>query len=243
MRSISDTFSVNKIVMDLTRQDLEKMFRTNGCPVCNYLTDALSGYFAHFQYLLSSDADAMAQHADEFGFCPLHTWQLFAFSSKNGMAVGHRQRVERVADELSRLAEDSKTNLNEIKALVKNSGNCRVCLFLRAEEAEYIKQLCHGLDKDVEALKSYESSQAGICLAHLSQIIDKPSSIDLGRVLLLKAARNFSSIAVDMKNFAMKYETRERHLLTPREKDACRRAIVQLVGNRNINIAFDHGTP
>ena len=58
----------------------------------------MAEFFAERQGLLSKSEDAQTEYADQGGFCPLHTWQLAAFSSPRGISRGHETLIRRMAE-------------------------------------------------------------------------------------------------------------------------------------------------
>jgi ribosome biogenesis GTPase A len=64
-------------------------FGTRGCAICSYLQQRMFDFFAKWQHRLASDEQTQSRFAEEFGFCPLHAWQLVAVSSPLGLSIGY----------------------------------------------------------------------------------------------------------------------------------------------------------
>jgi hypothetical protein len=187
-------------------------------------------FYAQWQYALSSDEAAQAAFAAESGFCPLHTWQLFALSSPQGISQGYPKLVERLALEMAQLA--GVPALPPRLPRVPDSGNCRVCGLLRAAEKAYLQRLA-GFVQTAEGRQAYAKSQ-GVCLRHLGLLVEAVASEDTGRLLLAAASRHFAKMADDMRSFAVKRKALRRTLLNGDEEDAYVRAVTHVVGERRV---------
>lgn len=212
--------SVDTIMSDLQAKE---------CPVCRHITRQASDFFAHWQYKISSDEEARNEFAAELGFCPVHTWQLFAMSSPQGASAGFARLTEHVAH---RLKEYKKFPGKTIKDLVHDSVNCRVCKMLHGVEEQYLTQLS-GLLNKTDGLNQYHHSQ-GVCLRHLAMLLDITPSEEIREILISHAILRFEEDAEDMRSFALKGDALRRALQNRNEQDAYKRAIVRMVGSRNV---------
>lgn len=202
-----------------------------GCPVCRHIAKNVSDFFAHWQYAIGSDENAQAEFAAELGFCPLHTWQLFAMCSPHGASIGFRRLTEQIgrrigADAVKPAGGDS------VRELIRSSRNCRVCGLIRDLEKEYVGELA-GLLTENDFRNRYRASQ-GVCLHHLGMLLDAVQAEELRAFLLSAAAERFEEDAEDMRGFALKHESRRRALENRNEEDAYRRAVIRLVGERSL---------
>lgn len=202
-----------------------------GCFICRHVAKNVSDFFAHWQYAIGSDESAQAEFAAELGFCPLHTWQLLALCSPHGASVGFSRLAERFAQRLG--ADAAKpADGGDVRKLIRSSQNCRVCGMIRELEKGYIDKLSDSLKE--EAFRSRYRNSQGVCLHHLSMLLDavQPES---ARVFLLSvAAERFEEDADDMRSFALKHESRRRALENSNEEDAYRRAIIRMAGERSL---------
>jgi hypothetical protein len=177
--------------------DLGRDLNTWGCPVCNRMADAISRFLSSWQYALASEEDAQREFAASLGFCPLHTWQLEAMASPQGLSVGYPNLMERLAADLSRLAaSEHPAPAHSVLALVQKPGHCRVCRLIQKTETKYLKDLV-GFVQLPEGYKAYTHSQ-GVCLRHLGMLLAVIPSQEMARFLIEHAARRFAEISEDI---------------------------------------------
>lgn len=211
--------------------NLKADLRERSCPVCEHIAQQAFDFFAHWQYQLSTEEQAQKEFAEELGFCPLHTWQLFSMSSPYGASVGFAQLAENISLHLKsniRLYEKGEG----LKRLVHNSRNCQVCKMLRDAEEKYIAKMS-GMLNETQGQNLYQESQ-GACLWHLGMFIDSVPSVDIREFLISHAVQQFGHEAEDMRSYALKRDALRRNLQNKDEEDAYRRTITRIVGNRNV---------
>jgi GTP-binding protein EngB required for normal cell division len=209
--------------------NLAEDLTTKECPVCRHITKQASDFFAHWQYQISSNEEAQAEFAAELGFCPVHTWQLFAMSSPHGASVGFARLTEHIAHRLKEY-KDQPAGGRKVNQLVHDSATCRVCKILREVEEKYIHQLSAQLN-ETDGMSKYHHSQ-GVCLRHLGMLMDAGSSAEIQKFLIAHAVQRFEEDAEDMRSFALKGEALRRALQNRNEEDAYKRAIIRMVGGR-----------
>lgn len=202
------------------------------CPVCNYMSETAFDFFRQWQYFLATDETAQQSFAQESGFCSLHTWQLAGISSPKGLSVGYFTLLEKLSTTLAALATNETNPGDAIAGLTGRPATCRVCRLLADCERDYTNQLADVLT-DVTGLEAYARS-LGVCLRHLAPLATAVQDGELRRFLLREAARRFNELAEDMQSFAMKHEALRRHLENRNEKEAHRRAMIQLAGQRSL---------
>jgi len=208
--------------------------KTRGCPACRHLVQAALDLYSHWQYALASDESVQAGFAAELGFCPLHTWQLLAMSSPHGASLGYARLVERVARDLAALPPSAKS-ARSVQSLVPGR-NCRACNVLRETEQEYMKRLV-GFLQENENRQAYIGSQ-GLCLRHLGLVVAVVPD-EVAGLLLSEASRHFAEYAEDMDSFSLKQEAIRRALHNRDEEDAYLRAIIHLVGEKNVQTPWN----
>jgi len=208
--------------------------RTRGCPICNRLSDRMFDFFSKWQYALSGEESAQAAFARNGGFCPLHTWQLVAMASPQGLSVGLPVLMDRLSRELSALATRPETD--RANAPTNLSNRCAACGFLVSEEQTAVSQLAEILHTE-PGFALYRQSQ-GACLRHLGLLLPKMSGDALRAEVLATAARRFGEWAEDMQNYAMKRDAIRRALLNKDEEDAYYRAIIHLAGARALCVPW-----
>jgi hypothetical protein len=210
--------------------------KTRGCPVCDSMEDALLSCLARWQHDLVEDETTRKMFAEEGGFCRTHLWQLAAFSSPQGLAKGFPPLLSRLTKTLLQAADGIDANNGAPSPPLPRAENCRVCSLLRAEERIYVAELASFLDSE-EGRAVYERSQ-GLCLRHLRILIQSDPSGDSAAFLLRKAACRLQEIETSLRSYRLKFESLRRHECTPEEKDADRRALIQIAGARNLSFPF-----
>jgi hypothetical protein len=212
--------------------------RARSCPTCNHLDRQMAEFFAERQGLLSKSEEARTDYADQGGFCPLHTWQLAAFSSPRGISRGHSSIIRRMAESLDRAADayaERKAGVFPVKA----ADGCMVCRFLADTEAHYIEAFSAFLEEDGN-LERYRRSY-GLCLQHLQPVLDRMVDGSRKAYLIRLAANRLREISESMVQYDLKLEQLKRELLTRDEKDAYRRGLVMLSGERTVFSPFMKG--
>jgi predicted GTPase len=211
--------------------DLLADIHTRGCPVCEHIGEQALDFFVHWQYRISAEENARKEFATELGFCPVHTWQLLSLCSPHGASIGLAQLAEHIALELK---EASNTFLKgeKVGSLVHDSSNCRICKLLRQEEKDYIHQLA-SLVEEPTGRSHYQRSQ-GVCLRHLSLLLDVTVSSESHDFLLSHAVKCFEEDAEDMRSYSLKIDALRRGLQNSNEEDAYRRTVIRMVGDRNV---------
>jgi hypothetical protein len=212
--------------------------RARSCPACNHLDRQMAEFFAERQGLLSKSEEAQTDYADQVGFCPLHTWQLAAFSSPRGISRGHSTIIRRMAESLDHAA-DAYAERKAGAFPVKATDDCVVCRFLAETEARYIEAFSSFLEADGN-LERYERSH-GLCLRHLPLVLDRMEDGSRKVYLIRLAANRLREISQSMVQYDLKLEQLKRELLTRDEKDAYRRGIVMLSGEKTVFSPFMKG--
>jgi GTP-binding protein EngB required for normal cell division len=223
-------------VAEGSESDLAADLRRRGCAACHHIAAALVDFFAHRQHALASDPSAPFAFAAHAGFCPLHTWQLLAISSPQGMSVGYSTFTDRVAEQLARLAETPQKAVEGISSLVATEGKCPACRTLRKVERRYIQRVADFLQGE-PGQTAYRSSH-GLCLRHLGLIVGVIPTEELKRFLLKQAAQRLEEAAEDMRIFSIKNAALRRSLQYRDEKDAYLRAVVHIAGERALCVPW-----
>lgn len=213
----TDKLENNKIFADL---------QSRTCPICRHLVDCAIDYFAHFQYEIASNVGKQKEFTLEFGFCPLHTWQLLSMCSPHGASIGFAEVSERAAF----LLHSAKAE--NIGHLVKRPKDCHVCQMLCREEKTYTNLLLKLLSES--SYKELYSNSQGVCLRHLGMLINSATQTELCKFLISHSAKRFEEDAEDMRSFALKFDARRKYLLNTNEEDAYLRSVIRLVGERSI---------
>jgi len=238
-RQITATIMVKELpepVVKGTESDLAAALRRRGCAICHHISAALLDFFADQQHALASDRNAPFAFAAHAGFCPLHTWQLLAISSPQGMSNGYAAFTDRVAEQLARLAEIPQQAGDGISSLVATEGKCPACRTLRKVERQYVQRVADFLQGE-PGQTAYRSSH-GLCLRHLGLTVAVIPIEELRRFLLKHAAKRLEEAAEDMRSFVIKNDAIRRSLQHRDEKDAYLRAVVHIAGKRALCVPW-----
>lgn len=222
----------------MTETNLMHDLRVRSCPACHHLEQLMAEYFAELQGLLSRSEAARSDYAVEGGLCPLHTWQLAQFSSPRGVARGHEAISRRVAERLDRLGESCAAG-EPVRVLLQAPEGCRACRFLADTETRYVEAFSVFLE-GAENLEHYKRSH-GLCLRHLHPVLARTEEQVRKACLIRLAANRLREIAESMVQYDLKLEQLKRELLTRDEKDAYRRGLVMLSGEKAVFSSFMKG--
>ena len=77
----------------------------------------------------------------------------------------------------------------------------------------------------------------GVCLPHLRVALAAAPDSEVGQFLVQEQVRRLEEISEDMRTYTLKRDALRRGLLNKQEENAWRRALVQLVGERNVGAA------
>ena len=214
------------------KPDLPNELQGWACPVCNYLMNAAFEFYSMWQYDFSTDEPTQRAFADQLGFCPLHTWQLAALTSPQGLSLGYPKLLERVSATLSEVLDGASETADSVAALVRSPQGCQVCRLLQSGEQEHIVRLSRFLAEP--AGRDAYARGHGVCLRHLAALLAASSSADLARFLLGEAVRQFDQLAEDMRNYSIKRDAIRSGLLSGDEKEAHLRALAHLAGHKGL---------
>jgi GTP-binding protein EngB required for normal cell division len=220
----------------VTAESLQRDMRAGGCAVCRHLGRVLFDFFVTWQHLMAADDAAQRQYAREFGFCPLHTWQLASVSSPRGLSVGYPRLAERLHADLGAIARNDPS-AEAVARLAANAKSCRACRTMAWVQDDCVRRLSDLLAHDA-GRQSYAASQ-GVCLKHLpallAAVVDpavKPFVIDV-------AAAQLQTLGEDMQSFALKQEATRRELVNSNERHALRAALEKIVGFKSLCFAWE----
>lgn len=218
-------------MIDTDRKEVDfcKDLRTRGCPVCNHMHRTVLDFFSQWINSFVNHEVFQNEYAAGLGFCPFHTWQLESTASERGISAGYQKLLERLARELSELAGASGEIAGEVAKLARHD-NCALCALMRDTEKAYVAQFADFLKKK-EGQELYARSQ-GVCLHHLALLLASPTERNVSRLLLSQASLRFNEAVKDMKNYVLKRDSLEKHLITKDEKDAYFRALIHIAGSK-----------
>jgi hypothetical protein len=218
---------------DKENGNIVKDLQGRNCAVCTHLSQTAFDYLSRWISAFASDEETQKEYAEVLGFCPFHTWQLVDIASARGLSRGYQVFLKRISGKLEELAGNLKNISEKIFALIQGSEGCPLCSRLRETESAYIRQLILFL-QEPEGLQAYSES-SGVCLRHLGLLVNGLSSQDRIHFLISKAAADFVQIIRDLENYTKKCDSLRRDLITPDEKNAYLRVLIQMIGDRMIN--------
>ncbi len=226
---IDDAIDEQKTRAESAGGQLVRPIRT--CPICVAQSQAVFDFFAGWQYALSTNPEARREFALARGFCHVHTWQFQQIASPLGISEGYAPLIERARDELKQLGGNSSTEVpDRIRALLSDQDSCPACQLIRKVEMERVRQFNEEIAYS-EAKEKYIHSQ-GLCLPHLRAVLDTQPDPEITHFLLDEQSRRLDEISEDMRSFVLKRDALRRGLLNANEKDAWRRALILLSGER-----------
>ena len=215
-----------------TTSTLAHLGSARTCPICQQLARGLFDFFAQWQYLLSSDEASQAAFADERGFCSLHTWQLAAVASPQGLSAGYALLLERLSSAIEPLAAADDPGVESLLSLTADRTTCRVCRALVDAEHEQVRRLAD--DLAMPATRDAYARSRGVCLRHLGPLLVATPDVETRQFLLGEAARQFDELTEDMQSYAIKHEGTRRFLQNRDERDAWLRGLIQVVGQKSL---------
>lgn len=218
--------------------DWEGALRTRGCAACDHLVRVAFEFFCHFQFELSTRPEAQRAFASRGGFCALHSWQLAAGASPQGLSSGLPIFAERMSKVLGQIARGE--GQIALTTSVADPRGCEVCRLLEASEREFLDGLREFVATDT-GCAALDRSQ-GLCLRHVNGLLaGVPEAVR--RHFLTESARRFEELAEDMRSYVLKRETLRRPLITGDEDDAYRRFLVHVFGDRRLCVNWGASPP
>jgi GTP-binding protein EngB required for normal cell division len=209
--------------------------RSGACPICEGQSQAIFNFFAQWQYTLSQDVAAQHAFATARGFCYVHTWVFAQIASPQGISEGYAPLIDAAADELRAALEQSRQQATEhVGALLPKVETCAACRVLRESEQEQIRQLLSQLARTDEQI--IYAHTPGLCLPHLRLALAAAPSREISEMLMRAQVQCLEELSEDMRSYTLKRDALRRGLLNDQEEKAWRRALVQLVGERNLRV-------
>ena len=190
------------------------------CAVCRDLEEVLTGLLTQHQYLLASQQNEQARHAQAGGFCPLHTWQYAQLASPIGISSGYAALATATADAIERLQAGTGTP-GELGRDLASLTACTACAALAAAEGQAVQSL---------ALLPAGDMPASLCLRHVALILQSGCRPEAAAHLTRSLASTLRRLAGDMREYALKREALRRSLITAEEANAYSGALRLLAG-------------
>ena len=207
---------------------------TARCKICRDVEAALFEFMSHRQYELSVSEKDQISHAEQGGFCGLHTWQYEAISSPQGICSAYPPVLTTLGRRLRLLAEStaSVSALTEgVLEVIPNSGTCRACLLISVVERRAATKVLKALTEDD---MNTSTALPPLCLRHLYSVLRSKPTLEIARRLIEEQAKVVDRFSEDMQRYSIKHEALRRELHTELEQQVYEVALARLVGARNI---------
>jgi GTP-binding protein EngB required for normal cell division len=211
------------------------------CDICREAETALFEFMRRRQYELSTSEKDQISHAEQGGFCGLHTWQYEAISSPQGVCSAYPPVLSALGRRLRALAQSAASPgalVDGVLRLIPNSGTCRACQLVASVERR-------GATKLLAALTAEEKSGSAplppLCMRHLYSLLRSKPSPEIARRLVEEQARLVDRLSEDMQRYAIKHDALRRELATELEHRVHEIALARLVGLRSIVAPWNVG--
>jgi GTP-binding protein EngB required for normal cell division len=204
--------------------------RGTPCEVCRGVLHQLLEFFRQYQYDLAVRPETQEVHAQQGGFCPLHTWHYEQIASPRGVCTAYPRLLNRMADRLRAIAASSLAK-PDVRCLTTPA--CPACRVRWYAEDRLVHSIARKLEKNPES-----SDRLSLCLPHLELLLPQIDDESARPRLLLREAAVMERIAEDMQRYAIKHDGLRRHLASQEENDAPLLGLQLLTGHRSVNAVF-----
>lgn len=229
-----DPESSRGVVTPFTSQEAAlDIQHTSTCEVCKEVMRKQHRFLAQYQYELSTRPNVQEKHAQEDGFCPLHTWHYEQIASPRGVCTAYPALLNRIAERLRSLATNGAAYARSGSPLL--DPHCPVCKVRWAAEDQMVDSI---LDRTSRPDNRDQVALSALCLPHLQLILQRTEDESLRCYLLSREAALMERVAEDMQRYAIKHDALRRHLASSEEQDSYLQALQLLVGHRNVNAIF-----
>lgn len=218
-----------------TRWRPQRRLQTNSlCEICARVFKQLLEFLRHYQYELSTRPDVQKRHAENGGFCALHTWHYEQIASPHGVCTSYPALLSRMAENLRRAAQ-LKATAGEMDKAVPVL-HCPACEVRWRAEDEAVQALI------ARRLKSGSLNRMALsllCLPHLELVLARNTDDEeLRRYLLEYEADLLERTAEDMQRYAIRHDGLRRALTSAEERNAYLQGLQMLVGHKAVNAVY-----
>jgi small GTP-binding protein len=203
------------------------------CEICKAVITKQMKFFSHYQYELSTLLRTQQEHANNGGFCSLHTWHYEQIASPRGVCTAYPALLNRIAEQLRSLATNGPQHSNSGSPLL--NPHCPVCKVRWATEDQIVASI---LNRAAQLKDTVRLPLSALCLPHLQLILQRTEDDSLRKFLLSREAAFMERIAEDMQRYAIKHDALRRDLASKEEQDSYLQALQLLAGHRNVNAIF-----
>ena len=204
------------------------------CEVCAHVGKLCFDFLCKYQYELLTDPDVRRRHAEQGGFCDLHTWQYWGLASPRGTCIAYPPLLEGLSARLLDAARSSD-DAGKLDGRPPVTGHaCALCTVRARAERQAVEALARRLQADpIYALDRLSA----ICLPHHRLLLAAIAGGELRQSVLAREAALLNRLAEDMRRFATKFDALRRGLASDEETRAGHAAIAVLAGQRNMRMS------
>jgi hypothetical protein len=226
--------------------ELIEAFSQPGCPVCRQVQGALERFLSHLFYESVTDPAVRHRLRRSLGFCQRHSWLLVdaRLGDALGMAIIYHDLLGSL---LKHLPQDEAISTrtpasrlfrrlpSSLKILVQQAlealtphHTCPACEQEESSRRTAVSVLTASL-KTPAFVQAFKASR-GLCLPHLSQVLEEVRDpLALG-ILLTTSREKLSALQAELAEIIRKNDYRYRDEAFGAEGDAWKRAVAVLVG-------------
>lgn len=200
------------------------------CEICKSVLDEQFRFLSRYQFDLSARIATRQQHADNGGFCPLHTWHYDQITSPRAVCTAYPPLLVRTAARLRELATgggDGATSRDRWPV-----ARCPVCKLRWDAEDRAVSSL---LAQIAEDRGGPDTGGPALCIPHLRSVLERCGDAAIHERLLTLQAERIERIAEDMQRYAVKLDGLRRWLTSYEEENAPLHGLQSLAGHRNVN--------
>ncbi len=205
------------------------------CLICARIEMELFNFFSKQQYELSVNEAEQGKHAALGGFCPLHTWQYARIASPQGISLAYAPVLAAIARNLRDIAssDSSASSMRDhIRHLYASTERCPAC-----QKTVEVEEIAIEEYRKASPRKDCEDPDTGLCVLHLSAVVNRETDIDTARNLVLEQASVLERICEDMQAYSLKYDAIRRELVSDQEFMAYLFGLSLLVGHKGLSVA------
>jgi len=231
--------------------ELRDALAEDGCPICRLALRTVERFLDYLIYENVNDPGVRADIRAARGFCNLHAWQLRDNRGASGVAIIHRDVLEKLMEQLEAGQYQANTwrrSLNLVRttlggapaseataALIAELGPQKPCLACRVRdnmEVVYIRNLLEFID-DPE-IGGVLRRSAGLCLPHFRQALQQVPDEATFESLVEIQLNAWQRLRDELSEFIRKQDYRFRDEGMGAEGDSWIRALAQVSGTRGV---------
>lgn len=239
-------------VLDFSALWLKEAFRQKGCPICYLCARDAARYIFTILYEYVTDGGVRANFVSSLGYCHEHAWaqqrtEAEHWSDGLGTATMYESvlvqnlagldefiRATRRDMACARLPFWTRLRKHLSRALplgIAPRAPCRVCELGAQGERALVDTFAQKIEWD--EFRAWYRASDGLCLPHLNAVLAHIANVDAQRFVVEVAIEKLEVNATALREYWRKRAGRfQPELLTEAERDAPRRAVEQIVGNR-----------